>query len=71
MLVPAEDADALLRVALPGGALTRAPTGREPHDAAAAGGRVFVADEFAHTLTVLEDGRPVATHRAPRSSPAA
>ena len=42
VLVPAEDADALLRVALPGGALDRAPTGREPHDAAAAGGRVFV-----------------------------
>jgi len=59
VLVPAEDADALLRVALPGGALDTAPTGREPHDAAAAGGRVFVADEFAHTLTVLE-GRAVA-----------
>ena len=40
----------------PGRRVTRAPTGREPHDAAAAGGRVFVADEFAHTLTVL-DGR--------------
>ena len=41
--------------------------GREPHDAAAAGGRVFVADEFANTLTVLEDGRPVTriAHRAP------
>src|SRR5215207_2206816 len=61
VLVPAEDADALLEVALPSGALTRAPTGREPHDAAAAGGRVFVADELAHTLTVLADGRPVAT----------
>jgi len=60
VLVPAEDADALLRVALPGGALDTAPTGREPHDAAAAGGRVFVADEFAHTLTVLEGDRAVA-----------
>ena len=59
VLVPAEDADALLSVALPGGAVTRAPTGREPHDAAAAGGRVFVADEFAHTLTVLAGGRAV------------
>jgi DNA-binding beta-propeller fold protein YncE len=61
VLVPAEDADALLRVALPGGGLTSAPTGREPHDAAAAGGRVFVADELAHRLTVLEDGEQVAT----------
>ena len=61
VLVPAEDADALLQVDLPGGEVTRARTGREPHDAAAAGDRVFVADEFAHRLTVLEDGRPVAT----------
>jgi len=63
VLVPAEDADALLQVALPGGAVTRTRTGREPHDAAAAaaGERVFVADEFAHRLTVLEDGKPVTT----------
>lgn len=61
VLVPAEDADALLQVDLPGGELTSAPTRREPHDAAAAGERVFVADEFAHTLTVLEDGKPVTT----------
>ncbi len=61
VLVPAEDADALLQVGLPGGEVTRARTGREPHDAAAAGDRVFVADEFAHRLTVLEDGRPVST----------
>jgi DNA-binding beta-propeller fold protein YncE len=61
VLVPAEDADALLSVELPSGKLTSAPTGREPHDAAAAGGRVFVADEFAHTLTVLEDGQLVTT----------
>jgi DNA-binding beta-propeller fold protein YncE len=60
VLVPAEDADALLRVALPGGAVDRARTGREPHDAAAAGARVFVADEFAHELTVLAGDRTVA-----------
>ncbi len=60
VLVPAEDADALVRVALPGGAVQTAPTGREPHDAAAAGGRVLVADEFANTLTVLDGDRAVA-----------
>jgi DNA-binding beta-propeller fold protein YncE len=60
VLVPAEDADALVRVALPGGRVTTARTGREPHDAAAAGGRVFVGDEFAHTVTVLEGDRTVA-----------
>jgi len=61
VLVPAEDADALLSVDVPSGRLTSAPTGREPHDVAAAAGRVFVADEFAHRLTVLEDGEPVTT----------
>jgi DNA-binding beta-propeller fold protein YncE len=61
VLVPAEDADALLSVELPSGDVTGAPTGREPHDAAAAGGRVFAADELAHTLTVLERGKPVTT----------
>jgi DNA-binding beta-propeller fold protein YncE len=60
VLVPAEDADELLRVALPGGGLRSTPTGREPHDAAAAGGRTFVADELANTLTVLEGDRAVA-----------
>jgi DNA-binding beta-propeller fold protein YncE len=60
VLVPAEDADRLVRVALPSGAATSTPTGREPHDAAAAGGRVFVADEFANTLTALQGDRTVA-----------
>jgi DNA-binding beta-propeller fold protein YncE len=63
VLVPAEDADALLRVRLPGGAVSSAATGREPHDAAAAGNRVFVADEFANALAVLEGERTVARLR--------
>ena len=57
-LVPAEDADALVRVRFADGAAERARTGREPHDAAASGGRVFVADEFANRLTVLDGDRP-------------
>lgn len=61
VLVPAEDADALLRVSVPDGRVASAPTGREPHDAAAASGRIFVADEFARRLTVLENGKPRAT----------
>lgn len=60
VLVPAEDADALLSIGLPDGGVRRARTGREPHDAAAAQGRVFVADEFADRLTVLVGDRPVA-----------
>jgi DNA-binding beta-propeller fold protein YncE len=63
VLVPAEDADRLVRVALPSGAATATPTGREPHDAAAAGGHVFVAAEFANTLTVLGGDHVVARIR--------
>jgi hypothetical protein len=63
VLVPAEDADALLRVPVVGGRVGVTRTGREPHDAAAASGRVFVADEFDDTLTVIEDGEPVTTIR--------
>lgn len=59
VLVPAEDADTLVRVRFADGASERAPTGREPHDAAGAAGRVFVADEFANRLTVLEGDRPL------------
>ena len=69
-LVPAEDADALVRVRFADGAAERARTGREPHDAAASGGRVFVADEFANRLTVLDGDRPAAPI-PPRSSPVA
>ena len=58
VLVPAEDADALVRVRFADGEAERAPTGREPHDAAAAAGRTFVADEFANRLTVLRGDRP-------------
>jgi DNA-binding beta-propeller fold protein YncE len=63
VLVPSEDADRLVRVPFAGGARSDAATGREPHDAAAAGGRIFVADEFAHTLTVLEGERTIARWR--------
>lgn len=64
VLVPAERANALLEVPLAGGRTTRAvrrtAVGAQPHDATAAGGRVFVGDERGDTLTVLEHGRRVA-----------
>ncbi len=41
MLVPA---DGLAEIALPGGAVTTTPAGRDPRDAVVAGGRTFVAD---------------------------
>jgi DNA-binding beta-propeller fold protein YncE len=56
VLVPAETADALSRVDLPGGAVATHRVGHYPHDAAQAGGRTFVANERGSTLTVLDPG---------------
>ncbi len=55
VLVPAEGNDRLYRIALPAGTVVGdTPVGRQPHDAApASGGRVFVGDELADTVTVI------------------
>jgi DNA-binding beta-propeller fold protein YncE len=60
VLVPAEEADELVQVALPGGEVTSTPTGDHPHDAAFLDGRSFTADEFGSTVTAIDDGRRVA-----------
>lgn len=61
VLVPAERANALARVALPGGQVRSAVgVGKYPHDAVAAGGRVFVGDERGDTVSVLRGRRRVA-----------
>lgn len=56
VLVPAESGDALAQVALPGGRAQVTPVGDGPHDADAVGDRVFVADEFGSTLTIVSPG---------------
>jgi len=57
VLVPAEDANTLVQVALPGGETTGTPVGDYPHDAVqVAGGQVLVADEKGGTLSVVTDG---------------
>lgn len=65
VLVPAEPADELTRVALPGGTADTVGVGVFPHDAAAAGGRIFVGDERGNTLSVVDGDQvrrlPVAT----------
>lgn len=66
VLVPAEKSDQLVEVELPSGALHVTEVGDTPHDAAAAGGRVFVGDELGHTMTVLEHGRRIARLPVPR-----
>jgi DNA-binding beta-propeller fold protein YncE len=59
VLVPAEDADALVLVALPDGRARSVATGAHPHDATSLGGRAYVADEFGSTLSVVDGGRLV------------
>jgi hypothetical protein len=66
VLVPAERANALAEVSLPGGRLRSTRVGRFPHDAARARGRLFVGDELGHTLSVVEGARRIATLPAPR-----
>lgn len=66
VLVPAEGTDRLYQVALPDGALVGdVGVGRQPHDAAAAGGRTFVGDELADRVSVVEGDRRVAQLPAP------
>jgi DNA-binding beta-propeller fold protein YncE len=54
VLAPAERADELVRIALPGGAADAVAVGVFPHDAAAAGSRVFAGDERGNTLSVVD-----------------
>lgn len=57
VLVPAEDSNMLVEVALPGGETTATPVGNYPHDAArVASGQVLVANEKGGTLSVVTDG---------------
>jgi len=66
VLVPAERANKLIEVNLDG-RIDGDPVavGRFPHDATAAGGRIFVANEMQNTLSVIESGRVVRTLEAP------
>ena len=62
VLVPAEDSNALVEVALPGGEVTETDVGDYPHDAAQlAGGQILVGDEKGGTLSVVTDGEVTQT----------
>ena len=65
VLVPAERSDELLEIELPRGRVSATRVGRFPHDAVAAAGRTFVADERGDTLSVISGGRRVKVLKAP------
>jgi len=65
VLVTAEDADRLIEVTLPKGRTTSIPVGRQPHDATAAAGRIFVGNELGDTVSVIERGQVIRTLPAP------
>lgn len=67
VLVPQESDDRLVEVALPAGPiLASIRVGRQPHDATAVGaGKVFVGDELADTIHIIDVGRVVRTAAAP------
>jgi DNA-binding beta-propeller fold protein YncE len=62
-VVPAEPANRLLLVRPRGAVVLDVPTGRYPHDATAASGRIFVGDERGGSTTVFQGARRVATLR--------
>lgn len=59
VLVPAEDANALVEVSLPDGDTRVTEVGENPHDVAFLDDRIYAGDEFSSTLSVLEEGRVV------------
>lgn len=61
VLVPAERANSLISISLSDGDTAVTRVGEFPHDATAAAGRIFVGDEYASTVSVIEDGRLIRT----------
>jgi len=58
LLAPTEGSDKLETVDLVTGSVTSStPVGRQPHDAAAAAGRLFAGNELADSLSVIEDAK--------------
>lgn len=62
VLVPGEDSNTLIQVALPDGDMTSTEVGDYPHDATqVSSGRTVVADELGGTLSVVENGEVIET----------
>jgi hypothetical protein len=57
LLFPAEDTNELIELALPAATvISKVPTRRQPHDAVEAGGRIWITDELAGTVTSIGAG---------------
>lgn len=57
LLLPGEDTNTLYEVALPSGRITaQFPTLKQPHDAVATGGKIWVTDELAGRISILGSG---------------
>ncbi len=65
VLVPGEAANRLVEVSLPRGRARSVAVGRQPHDAAAASGRVFVGNERAASVSVVAGGSELRRLGAP------
>lgn len=65
VVVPAESANEVFEIPNGPGRVARVATGEHPHDAVSAAGKVFVADEFGDTVSVIEGERVTATLPAP------
>jgi len=66
LLVPSEDASALIQIPAGGGAPRSTPVGRQPHDAVAgAGDRRFVINELDSSMSVVENDRVICTLPTP------
>ncbi len=66
VLVPAESANQLVTVTLPGGATQATDVLKQPHDAASADGAVIVGNEFGKSISIIRAGRVVRTVRGLR-----
>ena len=62
VLIPGEDSNTLIQVALPDGAMTSTEVGEYPHDATQVdSGRIVVADEMGGTLSIVQDDEVIET----------
>lgn len=66
VLVPSEQTDQLIQIALPGGAvIASTKVGHQPHDATYARGTIFVGNEYSNTVSLIRDGKQVAVEPGP------